>query len=359
MNRKNFYSKFFKNKKVFITGHTGFKGSWLTQMLLNFGADISGYSLKPNTNPNLFAILGIKDKVNHHMGDIRDYKKLSGAIKDEKPEIVFHLAAQPLVRESYDNPLYTYETNVIGTANVLQSIKEAGMVKSAVVVTTDKVYEDKGGAEAYKETDALGGYDPYSTSKVCAEHVTKSYIRSFFSEHNKSKTLIASARSGNVIGGGDWSEERLVPDIVRSLMENKGKIVLRNPDAIRPWQFVLEPSLGYIMLSIELYNGNRSFAGAWNFAPEDTNFIKVQELVRKSIELLKRGSYSVKKDKTKHETAILKLDSTKARKNLNWKSVFGIDEALEWTYAWYRKYYAKSDMGSFSNKQIELFLERY
>lgn len=359
MSRKQFYSKFFKNKKVFITGHTGFKGSWLTQMLLNFGADIYGYSLKPDTNPNLFTILGIKDKVNHHIGDIRDYKKLSEAIKDDKPEIVFHLAAQPLVRESYDNPLYTYETNVIGTANVLQSIKEACTVKSAVIVTTDKVYEDKGGAEAYKESDALGGYDPYSTSKVCAEHITKSYISSFFSKHNKSKTLIASARSGNVIGGGDWSKERLVPDIVRSIIENKGKIVLRNPNAIRPWQYVLEPSLGYIMLSIELYNGNRSFSGAWNFAPEGTNLIKVQELVRKSIERFKKGSYSVRKDRTKHETKILKLDSAKARRNLNWKSIFDIDEALEWAYEWYIKYYAESDMELFSNRQIELFLERY
>lgn len=352
---------FFRNKRILITGHTGFKGSWLAQMLSNWEAKIVGYALEPNTNPNLFNILNLKSKIKNYFGDIRHYGTLLEVMKKEKPEIVFHLAAQPLVREGYDDPLYTYETNIIGTANMLQAIKESGTVKSAIMVTTDKVYENKEGINSYKETDELGGYDPYSTSKVCAEFVIKSYIRSLFNPDNKndfSSTLVASTRAGNVIGGGDWSKDRLIPDIVKAAFEGDGKIILRNPRAIRPWQYILEPLLGYIMLSMELYNGNRDFVGAWNFAPEDSSFIEVETLVKKAIRIIKKGNYSVIKDPKKHETAVLKLDSTKAKKHLNWEPVLDIDEALSWTFDWYKKYYENQDIVPVSNKQIELFLDK-
>ena len=364
-NTDNSLCNFFKGKKILVTGHTGFKGSWLTQLLLNFGTDIIGYSLEPNTNTNLFDILNLRNNISNHFKDVNDYNELKKIIETEKPEIVFHLAAQPLVRDSYDDPLVTYKTNVIGTANVLQAIKETNCVKSAVIITTDKVYENKEWIWAYRENDELGGYDPYSTSKACAELVVKSYIRSFFNVDNyleSHNTLIASVRAGNVIGGGDWSKNRLVSDIIKAIFEGNETVVLRNPESIRPWQHVLEPLLGYLLLAQKLYDGKKEFVGAWNFAPDEENFITVEELVKRGISILETGKYFVKKDDSKHEMKTLKLDATKAKVYIGWKPLLNIDETMEWTFEWYKKYYNdgnNENIVSFTNNQINLFLNRW
>ena len=348
---------FFSGKRVLITGHTGFKGAWLSRILIGMNASVSGYSLAPATKPDLYDILKLEKKMAGHISDIRDYKTLLGVFGQETPEIVFHLAAQPLVRDSYDDPLYTFSTNVMGTANVLECIRQSPGVKAAVIITTDKVYEAKDG-RAHKETDALGGYDPYSSSKVCAEHVTRGYTRSFFNpENSETKTLIASARAGNVIGGGDWSRDRLVPDIVRALFEKKEPVALRNPDAVRPWQHVLDPLFGYLVLAKKLHEGHGKASDAWNFAPERENFITTEKLVERSIRMIGNGSYVVKKESGKHETAILRLDASKAKKELGWKPALGIDESLEWTLEWYKAFYRGDDIALITNAQIGRYME--
>lgn len=356
-------SGFFRGKKILVTGHTGFKGSWLTQVLLRMGANVSGYSLAPSTKPNAYAAIGLDKAVAGHIADIRDYKKLAEAFATERPEIVFHLAAQPLVRDSYDDPLYTFSTNVMGTANVLECVRRLSGVKAAVIITTDKVYENKG-VRPHKEDDELGGYDPYSSSKVCAEYVTRCYIRSYFNPDSKTgntkpETLIASARAGNVIGGGDWSKDRLVPDIVRSIIEKNEPVMLRNPDAIRPWQHVLDPLFGYLMLARRLYEADRKAVGAWNFAPEKESFITTEKLVERSIKAIGKGSYEVKAAGGKHETGILKLDASKAKKELGWKPCLGIDESLEWTFEWYKSFYKGDDVANITNAQIGRFMESF
>ncbi|MEK9180191.1 MAG: CDP-glucose 4,6-dehydratase [Patescibacteria group bacterium] len=255
---------FYKGKKVLVTGHTGFKGAWLAEILLYCGAKVSGVGLKPDTRPNLFGLLRLERKLGNHFADVRNFKNLRTVILKEKPEIVFHLAAQPLVRRSYDDPLYTFETNIMGTANVLQAVKEYGKVRSAVIITTDKVYKHKHPGRAFEEEDELGGRDPYSASKAAAEIVIDSYARSFFSAEDYGaahKTLVASARAGNVIGGGDWSEDRLLPDIVKNIFTSEGKIIIRNPGHVRAWQHVLDPLCGYLLLARELYEGKKDFLG--------------------------------------------------------------------------------------------------
>lgn len=357
----NNIQSFFRNKKVLITGHTGFKGSWLTQILLNWGADIIGIALMPSTDPSLFYLLDIKKHINNYFADIRNFKKVKEIILKEKPEIVFHLAAQPLIRDSYDDPLYTFETNIIGTANVLQAIKEFGGAKSAVIITTDKVYEEKGRACYYKESDKLGGYDPYSSSKAGAEIIIDSYIKSFFNvkDYNeKHKTLIASARSGNVIGGGDWLKNRILPDIIRSIFEKKEKLIIRNPNSIRPWQYVLEPLYGYMLLAKKLYEGKKELSGAWNFGPKEKNYLTVRKLVEKTLEMLKRGSYVIKRDPAKHEADFLRLDISKAKNILGWKPTFNLDQILKLTLDWYRSFYNKKDVIEITNQQIELFFKK-
>ncbi|MBN1169546.1 CDP-glucose 4,6-dehydratase [Candidatus Micrarchaeota archaeon] len=342
-------NEFYKNKKILVTGHTGFKGSWVIKILENFGADVVGYALAPNTTPNLYDLLNPDSK--SYLKDIRDYPTLLSAFEKEKPEMVFHLAAQPLVRDSYDDPLYTYSTNVIGTANVLEAIRKTNTVKSAVIVTTDKVYR-AGEDKLFSEDDPLGGHDPYSTSKVCAELVTKSYNLSFFEKNSRH---VASARAGNVIGGGDWSKDRLLPNIVKSVLEEKEPLVLRYPTAVRPWQHVLDPLFGYLALGQKLYD-DHSLASPWNFAPEPENFITVQEITEKSIKVFGKGSYSIQKQ-DKHETAVLKLDASKAKKLLGWKPLLGISEALDWTLGWYLDYYNGNDAKSLTDKQIDKYLE--
>ena len=356
---KNFY----KNKKVLITGHSGFKGSWLTQVLLNFGADVVGVSLPPETSPSLFDILEMdKDpRIKNYFTDIRDFETIMKIFSDEKPEIVFHLAAQAIVRSSYDDPLKTISTNVIGTANILQAIKETETTKSAVIITTDKVYENKEWHHAYRENDALGGYDPYSASKAAADIVTNSYIQSFFNPKDlkdKHDTLVAITRAGNVIGGGDWAEYRLIPDIIRSIYVKKEKLESRSPEAVRPWQHVLEPLSGYLMLGQGLYEGKTDFSGAWNFGPNNESFVSVSRLISEAIKILGEGEYITKSDTSKHEASLLKLDINKANALLDWQPRFNFKDTLEFTFSWYRNYYEKrEDVVEFTNKQIEEFFK--
>lgn len=355
--------KFYKNKKILITGHTGFKGSWLTQILLNLGADIVGVSLPAETNPNLFEVLhfGSNERVKNYFIDIRDFEKIKEVFETEKPEIVFHLAAQAIVRSSYDDPLKTITTNVTGTANIMQAIKEVGGVKSAVIITTDKVYENKEWHHAYRENDPLGGYDPYSASKAAADIVTNSYIQSFFNPKDfksKRNTLIAIARAGNVIGGGDWAEYRLIPDIVRSIYDKKEKIISRNPQAVRPWQHVMEPLSGYMMLAQGLYEGNTELSSAWNFGPNNESFVSVNDLIDEAIRILGSGVHETKPDISKHEASLLKLDINKANALLGWQPRLNFKDTLEATFSWYKNYYEKTeDVVEFTNRQISEFFK--
>jgi len=352
---------FFKDKKILITGHTGFKGSWLTQILLNWGAKVSGVSLLPETAPNLFDILKIKGRANSYFYDIRSYYAVVEAIKAEKPEIVFHLAAQPIVRVSYDDPLKTFSTNVMGTSHILQAMKEAGGVKSAVIITTDKVYENKEWIYPYRENDALGGYDPYSASKAAADIIANSYVQSFFNVadfQKKHDTLVAIARAGNVIGGGDWAPYRLVPDIVRSIYEKDESVEIRSPHAIRPWEHVLEPLSGYLMLAQGLFEGKKELSGAWNFGPDSESFMTVKELVAGAIKFLEKGSVDIRldPDSQKHEAGLLTLDTSKSKTYLGWKPRLKFHENLEFTFSWYKNYYEKATNPiEFTNRQIEEF----
>ena len=352
MELRNFY----KRKKILITGHTGFKGAWIAQILLNFGATVCGYSLEPNTEPNLFSILKLDKNCNHRIGDIRNFKSFDLVVKEFKPDIIFHLAAQPLVRDSYDDPLYTYETNVMGTANVLESAR-TNHVKAALIITTDKVYRNLEQDIAYKEDDPLGGHDPYSNSKACADLIVNSYIKSFCSPDEygkKHSTAMASARAGNVIGGGDWAKDRLIPDSVRAFLDKKEELIIRQPKAIRPWQHVFEPLSGYIILAKKLFEGDKTAIGAWNFGPFNEDMQTVENVLGLVIAHLNKGKYVVEKDNSKHEATNLKLDNTKAISKLGWKPKMDLKKAVETTCAWYDQFYlGRSDMIAFSNKQIE------
>lgn len=353
------YKNFFQGKKILITGHSGFKGSWLTQILSQWGSDVVGVSLPPDTTPNLFSVLELESKVKSYFSDIRNYETLKEIVEKERPEIIFHLAAQPIVRVSYDDPLATHETNVLGTANILQTANEVDCVRSIVVITTDKVYKNVEWIYPYRENDALGGYDPYSASKAAADIVAQSYIQSFFNTRDfgmKHNTLVAIARAGNVIGGGDWAEYRLIPDIIRSIFERKERIVLRSPNAIRPWEHVLEPLSGYLDLAKRLYEGGVTFSDVWNFGPGDESFVCVEDLVKQSISVLENGQYEIQADTTKHEASILKLDTTKAKTVLNWHPKLDFQRNIEFTFEWYKNYYSKSESPiAFTNRQIETF----
>ncbi|MDP3954694.1 MAG: CDP-glucose 4,6-dehydratase [bacterium] len=356
---KNLQS-FYKNKKVLITGHSGFKGSWLSQILLFWGAKVAGVSLRPATSPALFNLLKIRPRVNNYFADVRNLKKIKEIFSREKPEIIFHLAAQPIVRESYDNPALTFETNIMGTANVLEAIRFAKSVRSAVMITTDKVYENKETDVPYKEEDKLGGHDPYSSSKASAEIVINSYVKSFFNpkNYNKShKTLIASARAGNVIGGGDWSKDRIMTDVVRAIFETKSAVIVRSPEAIRPWQFVLEPLYGYLALAKNLYNGRRELSGALNLGPQEAGHLKVKDILQRTFRHLGAGSYILERNLSKHEATLLKLDSSKALNYLKWRSAIDANEALKLTLDWYKNYYENGDVSSLTDKQIKDFFK--
>lgn len=347
----NSFKSIYKGRRVLVTGHTGFKGSWLCLWLKQLGAEVIGYSLAPNTNPSFFEVLNIETEITSIIGDIRDEEYLTDTIQKYKPEIVFHLAAQPLVRLSYFEPKVTYETNVMGTLNLFEAVRKSNSVKAIINITTDKCYENKEWVYGYRETDPMGGYDPYSSSKGCAELLTASYRRSFFDDLNIS---IASVRAGNVIGGGDWAKDRLVPDIARAISRNK-EIITRNPNATRPWQHVLEPLSGYLWIGALMMENSKIYSDGWNFGPDDSDVLSVEAVIKKSIDTWESGSYIVdNSDNNLHEANLLKLDISKAKSKLKWKPVYNSDKAIEETINWYKEFYENKSFNAkeFSIKQI-------
>lgn len=334
------FGDIYQGKKILVTGHTGFKGSWLCLWLEELGAQVCGYSLAPDTDPAHFPLLDLK--MRSEIADILDYQRLAQVMARFQPEIVFHLAAQPLVRRGYAQPLETLNTNVMGTAHVLEASRVVASVRAVVVITSDKCYENREWIWGYRETDPMGGYDPYSVSKSCAELVVSSYRRSYFQSRGAGKspeTLLASARAGNVIGGGDWGEDRLVPDIMRAIAAHE-TVVLRNPGATRPWQHVLEPLSGYLLLGQRLLQGRLECACGWNFGPADEDaltVVRVAQLIKARWDAF---SYAVETTSNQpHEAGLLRLDCTKARTELPWVPVWKANTALDKTVDWYRTYY--------------------
>ena len=329
--------KFYEGKKVLVTGHSGFKGSWLTLFLHQLGANVKGISLAPKTSEDFFVVNHLEDICDSPFFDISNFKLVDENIAAFQPDIIFHLAAQPLVRYSYINPLETYQTNVMGTANILESLKHIHSKCAVVVITTDKVYQNKEWHHPYRESDRLGGRDPYSASKACCEILVSSFRESFFhpdkfEDHQKA---IATARAGNVIGGGDWSDDRLIPDIVKAI-RNDAEIIIRNPQSIRPWQHVLEPLFGYLALGARLYDNPIKFSGEWNFGPYPDEVLCVEEVVKTAIDILGKGNYRIEKNENDpHEATLLKLDISKVINILNWKPQLKTTEAIEWTLNWY------------------------
>lgn len=349
-------NKFWSGKKVLITGHTGFKGAWLSLYLKKLGAEICGVSLPPPSTPSLYDLTNLKNEVKSVICDIRDVKELKKIFLDFKPEIVLHLAAQPLVGLSYEDPIETYDVNVMGTLYVLEAIRHTESVKSAVMVTTDKCYENKEWVWGYREKDQLGGHDPYSSSKAAAEILIKSYRDSYF-KNGKREINIASVRAGNVIGGGDWAVDRLIPDIFKTFIQKK-EFELRNPNAVRPWQHVLDPLSGYILLAEKLYTSEEDYTGAWNFGPdykETKNVGEIIEYVQKHLK--EKFVVNTKKVETYKETTFLKLDSTKSNSRLNWNSIWGINQTLEKTVEWYLSYNEGTNILDLTNKQIEEYIK--
>ncbi len=347
---------FWLNKRVFITGHTGFKGSWLSLWLKSMGATVTGYALEAPSNPNLFDILNLKNHVHHIYGDVRDLAHLSQSIIENKPDIILHLAAQSLVRESYISPVDTYSTNVMGTINVLESIRHSTTVKACVIVTSDKCYENKEHLWGYRENEAMGGYDPYSNSKGCAELVTAAYRNSYFNPTNYPAhgKAIASARAGNVIGGGDWAKERLIPDILHALAANQ-PVMLRNPSAIRPWQHVLEPLSGYLLLAQKLYQEGSAYAEGWNFGPDDHDTKTVEWLTASLVKQWGHGaSYHVQvNDNNPHEACTLKLDCSKAHTRLNWYPQWDLERTVVKIYQWQKAFLNGENMYNHCLNEIQ------
>lgn len=329
--------KFWEDKKVFITGHTGFKGSWLSIFLYHLGARVKGYALAPNDTLSLFEGAKVGGRMDSQIGDIRNLSALKNAVYDFQPDVVFHLAAQPLVKLSYENPVKTYETNVMGTVHLLEAVRSCGSVRAVVNVTTDKVYENQERFEGYLETDRLGGYDPYSNSKACSELLTSSYVQSFFSPEDYSKhgVAVATARAGNVIGGGDWAKDRLIPDLMRAILHSSD-IVVRNPESVRPWQHVLEPLYGYLLLAEKLYIDNVKWNGAWNFGPQSEDAVSVSCLIN-TFRRHVAGSFpqmSVIRS-AEHETNFLQLNIEKSINLLKWKPMWRLEQAVQKILEWY------------------------
>jgi CDP-glucose 4,6-dehydratase len=345
--------QFWKGRRVFLTGHTGFKGGWLATWLLSLGARVKGYALAPATRPSYFECCGLAGRMDSTFGDILDRASLTSELRRFEPEVVFHLAAQPIVRHSYREPIQTFAVNVMGTAHVLEAARELPSLRAMVVVTSDKCYENRNWEWGYREDDRLGGRDPYSASKACAEIVVGAYKRSFFAEPGRDAGL-ATARAGNVIGGGDWSPDRLVPDAVRAFVGGR-TVVLRNPQSVRPWQHVLEPLRGYLCLAQRLYEDGASLGGAWNFGPRDEDSIPVAALIAKFIEHWGGGEWRWEPDGDRlKEEAELRLDSTRAARLLGWRPVLSIDRAIEATAGWYRRWQSSPpfELYDFSCEQI-------
>lgn len=348
--------QFWVGKKVLLTGHTGFKGSWLTQWLLLMGAQVTGFSLEPPTDPSLFKILELETQIDHHIGDICDLNQLTQIFSTVQPDIVIHMAAQSLVPLSYQQPVQTYATNVMGTVHVLEAARKTSSVQAIVNVTSDKCYENKEWLWGYREEEPMGGYDPYSNSKGCAELVTAAYRQSFFNADDTA--LLASARAGNVIGGGDWAEARLIPDIIQSFSVGQ-PVQLRNPSAIRPWQHVLEPLSGYLQLAEALWqakhaNSNQQqVAAGWNFGPDDSQTKTVQWVTEALAQRWGDGAaWQADNSQKPHEAKLLKLDSSKARHQLNWQPQLTIEMALDWTVDWYQAFNRKQDVLGLTRQQI-------
>ncbi len=347
-------AKFWRGKRVLITGHTGFKGGWLSFWLKSLGADIAGYALAPSTNPSLFQIANLSQDMKSVIADVRDFASLKTIVAEFRPEIVFHLAAQALVRYSYANPIETYSTNVMGTVNLLEAVRQTGGVKAIVNVTSDKCYENRERSKGYREDEPLGGYDPYSSSKACAELVTAAYRNSFFNtgDHAGHGLALASARAGNVIGGGDWAEDRLIPDIMRAFLAGK-PVAIRNPNAVRPWQHVLEPSSGYLLLAEKLWSEGGKFAEAWNFGPDESDAKPVQWIVERIAEAWGRpGAWAPDKGAHPHEATYLALDCSKAKEKLGWRPRWSLDRALDATSEWYRAYQGGKEVAPMMLRQI-------
>jgi CDP-glucose 4,6-dehydratase len=351
----------YKNKKVLVTGHTGFKGSWLSIWLKELGAGVVGYSLEPETQPNNYLACDLKDQIIHVTGDVRDLDHLIKVFKTYKPQYVFHLAAQALVRRSYSDPKLTFDTNVGGTINMLEAVRLTPSVRIFINITSDKCYENREWVWGYRENDPMGGHDPYSASKGCAELAFHAYLKSFFGKKSSRKIGLASVRAGNVIGGGDWAEDRLIPDCVRALIKDE-PIGIRNPRAIRPWQHVLEPLGGYLWLGALLNKYPEKYSGPWNFGPGDDDHLPVEKVVSRFIEFWGSGTWKSlsKSQSSLHEATTLRLCCDKARTFLRWSNVLNIDDCLSMTAGWYRKYYegdGRKNMFSVCRDQIRRYVQ--
>ena len=341
------YSSFFSDKNILVTGNTGFIGSWLTKWLSLFDSEICGYSLGPPSTPNLYGVLGIEHVIKDVRSDIRDKKLLKNTIQEFQPEIVFHLAAQPIVLDSYDNPVETFDTNVTGTVNLLNELRQVDSVKTIIVMTSDKSYRNNEWVYPYRENDILGGKDPYSASKSCQDIVVESFRESYFSI---SEVGISSVRAGNVIGGGDWGKYRIVPDIIRAINSNNA-VTLRNPNSIRPWQHVMELISGMLLLGKKMYE-NQKFSGAWNFGPEPWSAKTVKELTELFIQYYGKGKYEIETTSNAKESGYLQIDISKAKKELGWKPRYDTEESLKKTVEWYKSYYDSVEIDKFTEKQI-------
>lgn len=357
---QKFFGGIYKDKRVLVTGNTGFKGSWLSFWLTEMGAIVRGLSLEAKTNPNHFNLL--KNYYDTDFTDITNIDKVKECLENFQPEIIFHLAAQSLVRYSYKYPLETLNTNIIGTANILEASKECESIRAIVIITSDKCYDNKEWIWSYREFDPLGGFDPYSASKACSEIITSSFRNSFFNIKQYKEThnvLIATARAGNVIGGGDWAEDRLIPDIIRALI-NKKKVTIRNPDSIRPWQHVLEPLCGYLLIGQGLLEEKKEYAEPWNLGPDSNFNLSVKEILLQAKKYWDKIEFNVVPSTDIHEANLLRLDCIKANIKLGWKSIWDSNETIEKTINWYRQYYengsvvSKNDLCDYIKKAIML-----
>jgi len=361
LSRKTLPKNIFANRRILVTGHTGFKGSWLALWLRILGAEVIGLALPPNTEPSHFELIRLETLIDHRLGDIRDWDTVREVFNIVQPEIVFHLAAQSLVRESYKDPKTNFDTNVGGTVNILEAIRHSSSVKAAVVITSDKCYENNEWIWGYRENDPMGGFDPYSASKGAVEIISQAYLRSYFKEGGQGPQVgLATARTGNVIGGGDWAKDRIIPDCVRAL--SKGKpIVVRNPQATRPWQHVLDPLAGYLLLAQRLWEDPIRYSGPWNFGPLDHQQVKVLELAEKFVVAWGRGKIEKprKSNSISHESGLLRLCIDQAVEKLKWTPILAGREAIDWTVDWYKAWERKKiDLQDLSIKQVNRFMKK-
>ena len=343
--------KFWHGRRVFLTGHTGFKGAWASLLLRGLGADVYGFALPPEDSATLFEVAGVAGDIHHTLGDVRDLPVLRNAIEAAGPSVIIHMAAQSLVRLSYAEPVITYATNVMGTVNLLEAVRQVRGIEAVVVVTSDKCYENTGSAKGYRESDPMGGRDPYSSSKGCAELVTDSYRRSFFA--HAGAPVVASGRAGNVVGGGDWARDRLVPDAMRAFIEHQ-PLVIRNPAAVRPWQHVLDPVIAYLRLAERLVRDGSAYAEGWNFGPEAASEVPVSTIADRLVSLWGNNAHWLKVGgEHPHEAAELKLDCAKSAERLGWTPLLDLEQALQLTVDWYRSFAAKADVRAVTLRQID------